>query len=139
MTRNELRNLAEARLKDAKALTKAGRFDAAAYVCGYVLELGLKACICKRLRMAEYPGQKVLRGAFWTHNLEELLLLAGLTDEIDAHGDAALFTNWNVVRHWEPAWRYDQPGKRSKQAVERMLQALEDRNNGILRWLKKRW
>ena len=42
----DLRAIAVARLDDAKALSANGRADGAAYVCGYAIELALKARIC---------------------------------------------------------------------------------------------
>jgi HEPN domain-containing protein len=52
---SDLKKLAQERLKDAEALLAAARYDAAAYTCGYVLEMALKACVCRRLREREYP------------------------------------------------------------------------------------
>jgi HEPN domain-containing protein len=43
----ELDTIARARLKDAKSLLAAGSFDGATYVCGYAVELALKAQICQ--------------------------------------------------------------------------------------------
>jgi hypothetical protein len=39
----ELDKLAKARLDDARALLAANRFDGATYLCGYAVELALKA------------------------------------------------------------------------------------------------
>ena len=41
--RAELRKIARERLKDAEALLKAGRYDGAVYLGGYVVELALKS------------------------------------------------------------------------------------------------
>jgi hypothetical protein len=53
--RRELRRLAFARLKDARALYAAGRYDAALYLCGYAVEIALKARICRTLRWEGFP------------------------------------------------------------------------------------
>ncbi len=55
LKRTELLKLAGARLEDAKILLDAGRSEAAAYLCGYVMELALKAKICQTLRWATFP------------------------------------------------------------------------------------
>ena len=48
-TTTELRALARARLKEAQILFAAKRYDAATYLCGYAVEMALKARICKTL------------------------------------------------------------------------------------------
>jgi len=54
-TKNELRTLARARLKDAQILFTAKRYDAATYLCGYAVELALKARICQTLGWTFFP------------------------------------------------------------------------------------
>src|SRR5215204_665830 len=79
-TETELRAIATARLEDALVLLAGGRWDGAAYMCGYVVEMLLKARICSRLGWTEYPSA-TLRGKFVdalrTHNLDELLFWSG--------------------------------------------------------------
>lgn len=41
----QLDELAVARLDDAKALVAAARYDGATYLCGYAIEVGLKATV----------------------------------------------------------------------------------------------
>ncbi|RLC04104.1 MAG: hypothetical protein DRI57_28560 [Deltaproteobacteria bacterium] len=55
-TRNELKELAKLRLKEAETLFNAGLYDGSAYLCGYVTEFALKARICKLLGIDEYPS-----------------------------------------------------------------------------------
>ncbi len=50
ITRTELRNLAKARLKESKTLFNAKQYDTATYLCGYAVELALKARICRTLK-----------------------------------------------------------------------------------------
>ncbi len=54
-TRNQLKELALLRLREAEALHAVGLFDGAKYLSGYVLELALKARICRILDVEEYP------------------------------------------------------------------------------------
>lgn len=42
-TREELQQLARLRLREAEALFAAGLYDGCVYLCGYVVELALKA------------------------------------------------------------------------------------------------
>jgi HEPN domain-containing protein len=48
-TRRELQRLACLRLREAEALFGADCYDGCAYLCGYVVELALKAAICATL------------------------------------------------------------------------------------------
>ena len=51
-----LRRIARARLEDATVLRKAKRHDGAVYICGYAVEIALKARVCKTLRWSGYPS-----------------------------------------------------------------------------------
>ena len=69
----DLKAIARARLADAAALLKAGRFDDLPYVCGYVVELALKARTCRTLKWPGFPekganskGCKASRPMTWT-------------------------------------------------------------------------
>ena len=48
--RTDLRKIAYARLRDAEALISNHRYDEAVYLCGYAVDITLKAHICKTLR-----------------------------------------------------------------------------------------
>ncbi|HBL27338.1 MAG TPA: hypothetical protein DD490_10940 [Acidobacteria bacterium] len=50
-----LRAISAARLEDARQLLAAGRFDGAVYLCGYAVELALKARICDTLGWSDFP------------------------------------------------------------------------------------
>ena len=52
----ELDRIARARLDDAKALLAADRLDAAIYICGYAVEVSLKARICRILSWSNFPS-----------------------------------------------------------------------------------
>lgn len=55
LTVAELRSISAARLEDAETLYNAGRYDGVTYICGYAVELALKARICETLNWAEFP------------------------------------------------------------------------------------
>lgn len=126
LSRGDLKKLAGERLRDAEVLFAGGRYDAAAYTCGYVIEMALKACVCRRLGETEYP-QTDLGGKFKTHSYEDLLLLAGLRRHKP--------TNWSKVADWLPDWRYKRPGTTRQDAEDRIRLLRSE----ILPWLKRRW
>lgn len=105
----ELRAIARARLKDAEALLSAGRYDGAVYLCGYSVEIGLKARICRTLRWDGFPStSKEFEDyrSFKTHNLDVLLHLSGAEKKIKP----TYLTAWSFVAGWEPDTRYKQIG-----------------------------
>jgi hypothetical protein len=53
--RKQLKQLATIRLREAEALFAAGLYDGCAYLCGYIIELALKARICRLLNLSDYP------------------------------------------------------------------------------------
>jgi hypothetical protein len=102
----DLRATAQARLADAQILLANGRFDGAGYICGYAVELMLKARICDTLSWTGYPDTphefQNLR-SFRTHNLDVLLVLSGRENVIKS---PAHFADWSIVAGWNPEARY---------------------------------
>ncbi|MGB6838794.1 MAG: HEPN domain-containing protein [Microgenomates group bacterium] len=136
MTKQELREIAKSRLKEAKLLHDNGFYDGAVYFCGYVLETALKARICKHLKVNEYPSN-IHKRAFKVHKLDLLLLISGLKNSIITTQE--LFTNWNLLSKWETDLRYKAIGSATPQLSEDMIKALEDTPYGLFTWIKKRW
>ncbi len=56
-----LRALSAARLEDARALLAAGQNEGAIYLCGYAVELALKARICETLDWTRFPHRERIR------------------------------------------------------------------------------
>ena len=54
LDRKDIKAIAKARLKDAQVLLRGNRFDGAIYLCGYAIELALKARICQTLKWGGY-------------------------------------------------------------------------------------
>jgi len=122
ITRSELRKIARERLKDAEALLKAGRYDGATYLGGYVVELALKNRICKTLRWSGFPqtrGEFQSFQSFKTHDLDVLLSLSGLEDKIKTK----YFAEWSAVATWDPEVRYNPIGSASKTDAELLIEA----------------
>ena len=137
-TRQELKGLARLRLREAEALHAAGLYDGAAYLAGYVVELALKARVCRLLGVVEYPSTGSLKQAYAVHDLDQLVLLAGLRPRLGLAGPA-LFRNWSIAQPWKPDRRYTSPGTHSRQDALDILTAIRDPRDGILRWIAKYW
>lgn len=140
-TRRELKALARLRLREANALFDAGLYDAATYLSGYVVELALKARICKLLGLANYPPPGKLQQTYRTHSLDELLLLSGLESALKAAGarNGNLLHNWSVLTEWAPEMRYQPRGTHTRQKTLQRLRALDHPSDGVLTWIARRW
>ncbi len=132
--------MAEVRLREAEALFAAGLYDGSFYLCGYVVELALKACICKSLALAEYPdGEAGVRQVFKTHDFWVLALFAGLRLPIEEKQSvsAEFAGNWSIVTGWQLDDRY--AIRKSRQNAQAMLEVLRSDPEGVLPWLSQRW
>jgi len=133
-TRNQLKTLALLRRREAQVLLEAELYDGARYLAGYVLELALKARICRLLDFEEYPDTGDFRRLYATHDLDQLLKLSGLSRKLSLKEDA-LFDSWSTAALWKPERRYDIPGTTKFDDVRDILNAVDE----VLRWIKKHW
>ncbi len=138
MNRADLQLLSEARVADAEVLLRAGRWPAAYYLLGYAVECGLKACAARQFRQDEVPDKTVVTD-FYTHRLDKLLGISGVKAALEARAAAepGFQVNWNTVRDWTEASRYDHSTTEAK--ARDMLVAVADPANGVLSWLRAQW
>jgi HEPN domain-containing protein len=118
-----MKSIARARLRDAGALLRAGRFDATAYVCGYVVEIALKARVCRTLKWsgfpetpAEFKGLSSLK----THDLRVLMRFSGVQERIREKHQ----TEWSLAVDWDPETRYQEIGRTSAEQARALISAV---------------
>lgn len=120
LDKKEIKKIVKARLKDAEVLVASRRYEGAIYLCGYAVELGLKARICRTLKWPGFPSTnnefKNYR-SFKTHNLDVLLHLTGMEEKIKNE----LFAEWSAVAKWDPESRYNPTGNVSSSDAQLML------------------
>ncbi len=122
ITRADLTKTARAHLRDARILNRRGSYDGAVYLCGYAVEIALKARICRTLRWAGFPST---RSEFehvksvQTHVFEALLLFSGAGDRIKP----ALASDWSIVKRWAPEQRYNPVGTQTADNAAEMIAA----------------
>ena len=118
-------------------MLKAGLPDGAYYLAGYAVECGLKACIAKETQRYEFPEKKRV-DASYTHSLKELVRVAdlkgGLRELADA--DPVFQQYWDVVELWSEQSRY---GRSSLESAQSLIEAVGDRNHGVMKWVKRYW
>src|SRR6266849_9752806 len=92
-------------LRDAQVLLRAKRFDGAFYLCGYAIELALKARICRTLKWSGFPeSAQDFKGlqSVKTHDLGVLLRFSGIEDRVKEK----YASEWLVAIRWNPEDRY---------------------------------
>jgi hypothetical protein len=134
-----LRELALLRLQEAEVLFNTGLYDGCAYLCGYVVELALKARICASLGVNDYPEKgSRLRDAMKSHVLDDLGLLAGMGHDLTS-ARPVLVANWSALIEWKPEWRYNPKGSYDRQSAQKLLNAVRSRPDGVLTCISARW
>lgn len=87
----------------------------------------------------DFPDKK-FADKCWTHDINELVGLAGLAKERDADAPRVpanqKYRNWETVKDWNEHQRYE---RKSQAAAEALYQAITDPNDGVLPWIKQRW
>lgn len=137
MDRRDLQQLSGVRLREAKALLKIGLCDGAYYLAGYAVECALKACISRRTRRYEFPDRKRV-DASHSHNLRELVKVAELeASRLDRAGkDPDFRNNWDIAQSWSEQSRYQ---KHRPESAKALLDAVSDRQHGVIAWIKLHW
>jgi hypothetical protein len=144
MTRTEFQQIALLRLEEAEILLNQGKYNGCCYLAGYALESALKAAICQRMDNDDFFDalkSETLR-AFKIHNLGELVILAGLSTLYKDLNltNSVLLSYWEYIKNdikWSEQLRY-QTGFTQIEA-QKMINAINDPQNGILEWIKKYW
>ncbi len=113
----DLRSTAREYLRAAKLLRTRRSYDASVYLCGYAVEIALKARICRTLNWTTgFPDTNAefrSKGNLKTHDLETLLDYTGLQNRIRSVSQNGALTDWSVVTKWNPEERYNPRGTKT--------------------------
>ena len=103
---HDLMALADMRLAEARALQNGRHYSGAFYLAGYAVELGIKSIIARDKFRGVWPEKDQFRAGY-THNLEDLMQIAGLLVLLaqDSLRDEELDENWRIVRRWRETAR----------------------------------
>ncbi len=104
---------------------------------GYAVKCALKACIAKGTQKYEFPDKKKVESSH-SHNLRELIRLAGLEDaRLDqAVKEPEFQRNWDVVQAWSEQSRYR---RHRPESAQELLIAIDARRHGVISWIKLHW
>lgn len=137
MNRKDLQSFANVRLREARILFRAREYSGAYYLAGYAVECALKACIAKQYKRHEFPDKKIVNDSY-THDLKKLAAIAKV-DEARlefSNSDEVFQKNWDLITLWSEESRYRTADKAE---CKLLLDAIMEKNHGIMPWLKKHW
>ena len=142
MTRADLQKLAQDRVDDATVLICAGRWSAAYHLIGYALECGLKSCVLAHVQNTGmiFRDRNYLKNLAdcWTHDLDKLVQLAGLTADLGktVAVNANLQSNWLVAKDWKETSRYEE---KTEIEARDLYEAITNEPDGVLLWIRTSW
>jgi hypothetical protein len=133
----DFRTLANMRAREALFLLRGSQWSGAYYLAGYAIECAFKAYLAKEFRSWCMPDKNKVTKAH-IHNLLELAGQCNLAGLMDAHAlsDPVFSTNWATVKDWSEESRYR---IWTEIRATDMCRAVNDRNHGVLAWVKSRW
>lgn len=133
----DLRTLANQRVREAQVLLRAREWSGAYYLAGYAAECALKACVAREFRKYRMPDHKVMKDIY-THRLEDIVKVANLQTPLalEMNSDPAFNLNWAVAKDWTEASRY---AIWTEPEAQDLLRAINERNHGVLQWVKRHW
>jgi hypothetical protein len=133
-----LQQLAELRLAEATLLVQVGQPSGAYYLAGYAVECALKARIAAQFKENEIPD-RALVNRIYTHDLSDLVRLAGLESELSAaiEDDPVLGRRWSVTKKWSEQARYIVWTEADALDMIEAIVGNED-SNGFYQWLISR-
>jgi hypothetical protein len=137
MNRVDFQMIAFLRLEEAQILLAAESFSGAYYLAGYAVECALKACIAKATQQHDFPDKKRVNDSY-SHDLTLLLRTAALEQALkDARQKLpGLGQRWDTAQEWNESSRYSAWDPTD---AESMLDAVGNREEGVLLWLSRHW
>ena len=139
MYSSDFQEMSLLRLREAKLLLRHRYYAGAYYLAGYVIECALKACIAAKTKPATFPPKPEIVREYYRHDLAGLVRTAGLQIVLESRclSAAEFEENWTAVKGWTEQGRYE-TNVDSKKA-KRLLEAVSNPKNGVLKWLKSYW
>ena len=138
MKRNELKKMADNRLRVIKNSYKEGFYDEVVADSGLVIEFALKASVCKAIKKDKYP-EDIRR--YRTHDPETLIDLSKLRSDLENEkiNNLDFSINWSLLSKWSINFRYMPPGTHDANSSIEYINAIEEEKGGVYQWIKKKW
>lgn len=132
----EFQALAVVRLEEAKCLLANGFHSGAYYLCGYAVELALKAIVAKNVRVDHFPPIDAKK--FYTHDLEALIGNTGLAMPLATERalDPEIDGYWDTILIWDESTRYSEWGPVD---AAKLIEAVSNPTKGGFQWIRRHW
>lgn len=136
-TQSEIESLADLKFNEAQCLFQNNYFDGAYYLAGYVIELLLKARVCKALNISDFflfsRGKPEAYKPYKSHDYDQLLIFSGLFADFSSKSlsDPVFKAHWSIVNTWSEGSRY-LTGKTDRETQTFLTSVLE-----ISTWIKR--
>ena len=112
-------------LRAAKLLRTRRSYDAAVYLCGYAVEIALKARICRTLKwrtgFPQTTAEFQEKGNLKTHDFQALLSFTGIQERVRL----LCLLEWSVVSQWRPEQRYNPIGTKNLVDADAIIAATQ--------------
>lgn len=123
----------EERAREAQVLMGQGHYTMAISLRIYSLEILLKTLICKTLKLKTLPYH------CFTHDLGELMLFSGFSNELEEPEKSEIYENWLRLAKFSDKrlndLRYLPTNHFTATELEVLTIALDDPTNGVIAWL----
>lgn len=132
----KLKGLAEEKNQELLKLHRYGAFfKAVVRDAGYIPEYALKAVICKYHKDV-YPENE---NGYKTHNIDALISKAKLKNElkIELRNNPKFKARWSTISSWTPEFRYKI--EITSKHANSYIDALNNDNGGVYKWIKNYW
>ncbi|AGA31404.1 HEPN domain-containing protein [Singulisphaera acidiphila] len=144
VNQEDLQQMTEERIKDAKVLIRGKRWEFAYYTAGYAVECALKSCLLARMVQTGWVFDEKNKNveACRVHELIKLIDIAGLRNELNKRLETSasvgdrFVTHWAVVSEWKVTSRYD---AKTEIDAKKLVAAITDKPDGVLRWIQNYW
>lgn len=97
----------------------------------------IESMYSKKYGKIHFPEKETVNKSY-THNLEQLIGVAGLKTDLETsiRGNVDFATNWALVRDWKETSRYEDHDFRKARDI---YYAITSRRNGVLKWIRNYW
>jgi HEPN domain-containing protein len=137
MNRNDFQQLSNIRIEEAILLLDNKKYEGAYYLAGYAIECALKACIAKNVNQYDFFPKPEKVKDIYSHKLEKLITNANLLRILETKLTNRIFArHWEVVKQWDEESRY---ATHQEQETKDIIEAITDKKDGVLPWLKTLW
>lgn len=140
LSRRDWQSVCRNRIEEAELLLNHQKWSMGYYLSGLSIEMAMKAAIARQFKASCWPSRSLFKagGGIYTHNINELAKHAGLSLQLQAERATKprFDLYWKAVVDWDVESRYLE---KTEAEARSMYEAVTNRRNGVLRWVRRHW